>query len=454
MLQPSQKIQSKEKRVKNFQEVCQGFSRANALGEARRCPQCSDPVCVRACPLNIDIPGFIRLLRESDFPAALQKIKECNALPDICGRVCGAPCERACILKKEGDPIAIRALERYVSDHGQALSILKKKRVSSGPPVAVIGSGAAGLAAAYYLAQRDFQVTVFESFPFLGGVLRYGIPEIRLPDKTIDMAVADIEEEGVRFETLSRVGQSLTIDDLWARGFRAVILAVGTGGADLKQISGHFLGGVSFSEEFLMKVNVSEPDPALINDALFRRCKRVAILGAGNKALDCARLCLRLGKAASLIFPQAEDEIPVHPSDFKNAQEEGVTIVPLTRPLKLQGTADQDVCGVLCDRMDYADPKGDGQWQLMAVPDSAFVFEADAVILAMGHKPNMAVFDLVPGLTSTKKGYLWVEELTMKTPLAHVYAAGDALSGQLDVVGAIASAREAAVAVEKEFLEP
>jgi glutamate synthase (NADPH/NADH) small chain len=198
---------------------------------------------------------------------------------------------------------------------------------------------------------------------------------------------------------------------------------------------------------------VSEPDPALVKEELLRRCKKVAVLGAGNKALDCARLCLRLGKEAALIFPQAEDEIAVHPADFRNAQEEGVNIVPLTRPLKLQATADQCVCGVLCDRMDYADPEGSGQWQLMAVPDSAFVFEADAVILAMSHKPNMAVFDLVPGLTSTKEGYLWVEELTMKTPLANVYAAGDALSGQHDVAGVIASAREAAAAVEKGFLE-
>ncbi|HQO58047.1 MAG TPA: FAD-dependent oxidoreductase [Candidatus Omnitrophota bacterium] len=453
MLQTPQKTQSKEKRVKNFQEVCQGFSRSSALGEARRCPQCSDPVCVNACPLKVDIPGFIRLLREGDFPAALQKIKECNALPDICGRVCGAPCERTCILQKEGDPIAIRALERYAADHGRVLSILKKKRAPSGPPVAVIGSGAAGLATAYYLARRDFQVTVFESFPFLGGVLRYGIPEIRLPNKIVDMTVADIEEEGVRFATLSRLGQSLTIEDVWARGFRSVVLAVGTGGADLKQLPGHFLGGVYFSEEFLMKADVSEPDPALINDALFRRCKKVAVLGAGNKALDCARLCLRLGKDVSLLFPQAEEEMAVYPADRKHAREEGVTIVPLVRPLELRGTADQSVCGVFCDRMDYADPKGNGQWQLMAVPDSAFVVEADSVILAMAHKPNMAVFDLVPGLTSTKQGYLWVEELTMKTPLPYVYAAGDALCGQLDLVGTIASAQKAASAVENGFMK-
>ena len=251
MLQPPQKIQSKEKRVKNFREVSQGFSRTSALNEARRCPQCSDPVCVTGCPLNIDIPGFIRLLREGDFPGALQKIKERNALPDICGRTCGAPCEQVCILKKEGDPIAIKALERYVADHGRAFSLLKKKRVSSGIPVAVVGSGAAGLAAAYYLARRDFQVTVFESFPFLGGILRYGIPEIRMPNKILDMVVADIEEEGVQFETLSRVGQSLTLEDVWARDFRAVVLAVGTGGADLKQIPGHFLG------EFILPRNFS-----------------------------------------------------------------------------------------------------------------------------------------------------------------------------------------------------
>ena len=446
MLQPPQKIQSKEKRVKNFREVSLGFSRANALSEARRCPQCSDPVCVSGCPLKIDIPGFIRLLREGDFPAALQKIKERNALPDICGRVCGAPCEKACILKKEGDPVAIRALERYVADHGRAFSILKKKRTASGMPVAVVGSGAAGLAAAYYLARADFKVTVFESFPFLGGVLRFGIPEIRLPNKIVDMVVADIEEEGVRFETLSRVGQSLPIEDIWARGFRAVVLAVGTGGADMKQIPGHFLGGVYFAEEFLMKVNVAEPDTAL-KDQTLRRCNTVAVLGAGNKALDCARLCLRLGKKVSLIFPDAEDEMPIHPADLNCAREEGVTIVPLTRPLELKGTPDHFIAGILCDKMDYADPKGNGQWQLMAVPDSAFLFEAEAVIVAMQHKPNMAVFDLVPGLTSTKRGYLWVEDLTRQTPLANVYAAGDALSGQSDVVEAIASARSAADAL-------
>ena len=202
-----------------------------------------------------------------------------------------------------------------------------------------------------------------------------------------------------------------------------------------------------------MKVNVAEPDAALRDEAL-GRCRTVAVLGSGNKALDCARLCIRLGKEVSMLFPHAEDEMAVHPADRKNAIEEGVKVVPLTRPLELKGTPDHFVGGVLCDRMDYADPKGEGQWQLMAVPDSAFVFKADAVIVAMGHKPNMAVFDLVPGLTSTKKGYLWVEELTMKTPLANVYAAGDALSGQCDLAEVIASAQKTAAAVENGFLEP
>ncbi len=451
MLQPPQKIQSKEKRVRNFREVCQGFSRKNAVSEARRCPQCSDPVCMTACPLKIDIPGFIRLLREGDFPASLQKIKEQNPLPDVCGRVCRAPCEQACVLKKEGDPIAIRTLERFAADHGRSFSVLKRKPRLHGAKVAVVGSGPSGLTVASCLARQKMNVTVFESFPFLGGILRYGIPELRMPQKVLDTLTDDIEMEGVDFKTLTRIGRSLSIEELWSQEYKAVILATGTGGAALNQIPGHDLGGVFFAEEFLMKMNVAETSYSRIQ-ADFHRYKRIAVLGAGHKALDCARLCRRLGKDVTLVFPLSEDDLPIHPQERRLALEEGIEFAARTRPLDLIGDETHFVQGVQCDRLDYADPKADGHWQLMVVPDSAFIFAADAVIIASAHKPDMSLYDVIPGLTSTREGYVWVEELSMKTPAANVFAVGDVTCGQFDIVQTMASAKKIVEYVERGLI--
>ena len=452
MLQPKVKVQPALKRAKNFREVAAGFTKRIAAEEARRCPQCTDAVCHRACPLGVDIPGFIRLLREGAVAGALNLIREQNSLPGICGRVCLAPCEDACILRKDGDPIAIRVLERFAADHGRRRFASPLPRPTpEGKKVAVIGSGPAGLTAAARLAESGFRVTVFEAFPFLGGILRYGIPELRLPNRVIDREVAQIKGLGVEFKTNTRFGLTVTLPQLWDQDFAAVLLATGTGGGELSRLPGSLAGGVYLAEEFLLKMNTADPRNSR-RDLDLRRGRRAAVLGAGNKALDCARMCVRLGKQTSLIFSSTEDECDVHPHDLRQAQDEGVTLLPLTRVKEIAVDPSHFASGLRCDRLDFADPTGKGQWQLIPVPDSDFVQEADMVILAVGHRPNTALIRALPGLRTASSGVLSCDEGTMQTAVPRVFACGDLVHGRYHVVEAMASGKKAAAAIQ-QFLQ-
>ena len=444
MIQPSQKMQGPEKRIANFKEVCQGFSKRQALDEARRCPQCRQPLCRRACPLNIDIPGFIRSLREGDISAALKKIQEHNALPDICGRICLAPCEDVCILKKDGDPIAIRGLERYAADHGrQAFAFGNRVKACSGPKVAVIGSGPAGLTAAMALAKKNFRVTVFETFAFLGGILTYGIPALRLPNEVIKRRADEAQGLGIHFSTHTRFGYGLTLEDLREQGFAAVLLAVGSGGSDLAAFPGQFWGGVYFAEEFLMKVNVAD-GPHKNQTLDFYRGQKTVVWGDDYPALDSARLSRRFGKAVTLVCPSSEQELRVHPQDLLQAKEEGVDFLALGRVLEILPNESHFVRGVTCDRLDYADPDNCGQWQLIPVPGSKFILEADTVILSRPRKPNQDIFRLVPGLQPAPGGQLEVGQETMMTDIPGVFAAGEVTDGGFQLVDSVASGQRAA----------
>ncbi|MCK5213732.1 MAG: FAD-dependent oxidoreductase [Candidatus Omnitrophica bacterium] len=447
MIQPAPRIQIVKKRSKNFQEVSLGYSKKITMEEARRCPQCSEPACREACPLGIDIPGFIRLLREGDALKALEKIQLDSYFAGVCGRICHAPCEASCILFKESAAVGIKQLERFASDHGRKKLSLFKKPHQAGKKIAVIGSGPSGLTAAAFLLKMGYQVTVFESFIYPGGVLFYGVPEFRLPNSVVNQDIASIKDLGADIRLATQFGKNVTLEELKQQDYRAVLLAMGSGGAYFFNIPGAHFGGVYFAEEILIEVNVYTH--ALIKRILGKKLgQHIAVLGAGQAALDCARVCVRLGKTVSIVHHGTEDEIGLLPDEREFAKEEGVRFEVLANPLEIMGNNDGFVSGLKCVRMDYADPDGKGDWALIPVPDSEFILDVDTIIIAAGHKVNEAVSLLFPKIKKTKRGLLKVDEKSQATSLPEIFAAGDLVEAHKYAVEAMASGKKAALALD------
>lgn len=445
-LKPS--FQPAAKRVRNFQEISIGFPKKSMVDEGIRCPQCHTSPCAHACPLGIDIPGFIRLMREGDSAGALSKIREANDLPAICGRVCMAPCEKSCIFSEHKQSIAIRALERYASDHGRPRFASKKTITRTGKKVAVIGSGPAGLVAAAQLAKAGFKVTVHEMMPLLGGALRYGIPEFRLPKNVLDAEIEEIRSLGVEFKTNFAVGQSMKFEQFVGEGYSAVLLTVGKNSLSLLDLPGADLGGVYYAKEILLAANTRFEDQYKKNPAPVIGPK-VAVIGHGNAAMDCARTCLRLGRDVTLMFSETIEDLKVYPDDVELAREEGLKFEALTKPLNILAASPSSnvAAGVQCVRMDFADVNG--KWDLKPVPSSEFVVEAQTVILAAGFKTSMKPLALGANLRTHDNGSLWVDPETLLTSVPHLYAAGDAVSATSSVVDAMASGKKAAQAIIK-----
>ena len=304
-------VQPAQKRVNNFKEVIKGLAKRAVFEEARRCPQCSDPVCMKGCPLDVDIPGFIRMLREGEVVPALEKIREENPLPAICGRVCSAPCELACILSREGTPIMVRALERFTAEHGRQLFSGRTKIVKNNDTIAIVGSGPAGLSAAAILARKGYEVTVLDALAAAGGVLRYGIPGFRLSGKVLDSQLEEIRSLGVVFKNSTLFGQSLTVNDLFEQGFSSILLAAGSGCPDLSAIPGTGFGRVYFAPEVLIALNLSYKAGSR-QAAKVRLGEQIVIAGNGSAALDCARSCVRLGRKATIVFERTQEEFAVY----------------------------------------------------------------------------------------------------------------------------------------------
>ena len=447
MVPPKIPAQPADKRTKNFSEVSLGLSKKQALEEARRCPQCASPTCLAGCPLGIDIPGFIRQIRENEPARALAKIKENNLLASICGRLCPAPCERACIFYEDGAPIAIRALERFAADFGQIKALKPEGFSSRGKKVAVVGSGPAGLTVAGILAQKGFPVTVFESLPESGGVLRYGVPEFRFPKKILDSEIFWLKSLGVSWVTNFIVGQSAGLKELLSSGFSAVFAATGAGAVKFLEISGTNLGGVLYAEEFLMRLNLANSDSRAA--AGFHIGNRVAVVGRGYAAIDCARAVVRLGRQATVIFEHSEDDSVVRLEDKEYGKEEGLQLEPLTKPLQILGDDRGFVCGIKCQRLDFADAENSGQWKLVEVPSSEFVVDTDTVIIAAGHQPNSVSIRKTPDLKINSDGSVWTNESDCMTSLCGIFAGGSAVTGNTSVVQAMADGKKAAEAIER-----
>ncbi len=392
--------------------------------------------------MGVDILAFVRALCENHAVEALAKVREQNPLPSVCGRVCTAPCEISGLRNGQDDPPAIRALERFAADFGKPKFAPRKTRARAGKKAAVIGSGPAGLSAAAALARKDYRVTVFEAFDQPGGVLRYGIPSFRLPVKVLDEDIQEIMSLGVEIKTNCYAGKTINLTDLTTQGFEAILLATGAGVPRLRDLPGANLGGVYYGEEFLLRLNHIRRQRE--KDGDFRLGERVIVLGSEYMALDCARAALRLDKQVTWVSPEALEDKKVIPEESAYAAQEGVHIETLVKPLEIVGNERHFVRAVKCLRLDYADTRATGHWELTPVPNSDFVLEADSVIIAMGHTPNSLIRRDVPQLKVNDDGTIWVDANDSATSMRGVFACGNVVTNATAVVEAMASGKKAA----------
>ncbi|MFA5116794.1 MAG: NADPH-dependent glutamate synthase [Candidatus Omnitrophota bacterium] len=447
------KQQSPQERVKNFNEVSLGFSDEQALLEAKRCIQCKNPLCVKGCPVNVDIPAFIKLIKEGKRKESLAKLKEKNNLPAICGRVCPQEdqCEKECILNKKGMPINIGALERYAADHevDEPLNrAAEAKQHPEGVKIAVVGSGPAGLTCAADLAKIGHSVTLYESLHIPGGVLSYGIPEFRLPKKIVAGEVEYIKSLGVKVQPDSLVGRAPTVDELFHQGVKAVFVATGAGLPQFLGIPGENLNCIYSANEFLTRINLMKAYRFPEYNTPINIGKRVAVIGGGNVALDCARCAMRLGKDVILVYRRTEAQMPARKEEIENAKEEGFKFSMLTQPVKFSGDDKGFVKGVECIQMKLGEPDASGRRRPVPIEGSNFIIEAETVVVAVGQSPNPLLPASTRGLETTAHGTIKVDE-NFATSLKGVFAGGDITTGADTVISAMGAGKKAALEIDK-----
>jgi len=432
-------------RIRDFGEVDIGLSTDEAINEAARCLQCKRPLCVRGCPVGIDIPAFIREVAEGNFPAAARALKEQNMLPAICGRVCPqeTQCEGVCILGNRETPIRIGAIERFVADWERANGPdLPEVAKPTGRRVAVVGSGPAGLTAAAELARAGHAVTIFESLHEAGGVLTYGIPAFRLPKDVVKAEIDQVLALGARLKKNHVVGRSIGVDELLS--YDAVFLATGAGLPAFMGIPGENLNGVYSANEFLTRVNLMHAEAFPEFDTPVLHAARVAVIGGGNVAMDAARVARRLGAKVFLIYRRGEEEMPARRAEVVHAKEEGIEFYTCANPVRILG--DQHVTGIECVKMALCGIDASGRRSPKPIEGSEFTLDVDMVIQAIGTSPNPLLVSLIPGLERGRKGNVIVDE-NGRTSIPHVYAAGDIVTGAATVIEAMGSAKKAAAAI-------
>ena len=438
-------------RVHDFREVDTGLTPAEAIAEAERCLQCKKPLCVRGCPVCIDIPAFVREVADGNFPGAARALKEQNMLPAICGRVCPqeTQCEGVCILGNKETPIRIGALERFVADWERRNGAeLPGTARPTGKRVAVVGSGPAGLTAAAELARAGHAVTVFESLHEGGGVLTYGIPAFRLPKDVVRAELDQVLALGVRLKKNHVVGRSVSVDELL--GYDAVFIATGAGLPAFMCIPGENLNGVYSANEFLTRVNLMHADAFPEFDTPVLHGARVAVVGGGNVAMDSARVARRLGAKVSLIYRRGEEEMPARKAEVEHAREEGIEFLTCTNPTRILG--EQCVSGIECVKMSLCGMDASGRPSPKPIEGSEFTLDVDMVIQAIGTSPNPLLVSLIPGLERGRRGNVVVDE-NGRTSIPHVYAGGDIATGAATVIEAMGSAKRAAAAIDAMLKE-
>ncbi len=443
-------------RAKNFNEVPFGYSPEIAKTEASRCLQCKKPKCVEGCPVDVDIPGFIKLITEGKFIEAAWKIKETNGLPAICGRVCPqeSQCESKCVLGKKGDSVAIGSLERFVADFEREQGAVKKPElaVKTGKKVAVIGAGPAGLTCAGDLAKLGYEVTIFEALHKSGGVLVYGIPEFRLPKAIVQAEVDYLKMLGVKVEVNMLIGKIATLDELFTEGFDAAFVGTGAGLPWFMNIPGENFIGVYSANEYLTRSNLMKAYLFPEYDTPILHSRRVAVVGAGNVAMDSARTALRLGaEKVYLVYRRSRAEMPARKAEVHHAEEEGIDFQLLTNPIEILGDKDGLVRGMKCIRMELGEPDDSGRRRPVPVNGSEFDMELDTVIMALGNGPNPLLLKATPDLKLNKRGNIIVDEKTLATSKKGVYAGGDIVTGAATVIQAMGQGKIAARSIDQFF---
>jgi len=441
------------KRRSNFDEVALGYSHEQAVNEASRCIQCKKPLCVAGCPVEIDIPAFIKCIADDDMEGAISELKSMNALPAICGRVCPqeTQCEVVCVLAKKGEPVAIGRLERYAADW----ELVNKqgepeKPEPTGKKVAVVGSGPAGLTAAAELAKMGHVVTLMEALHKAGGVLVYGIPEFRLPKSIVQKEVEYIERLGVDIQLNSVVGMVETVDELLDE-YDAVFLGTGAGLPSFMNIDGENLSGVYSANEFLTRVNLMKAYQFPDYDTPVKNGHKVVVVGGGNVAMDAARCAVRLGAGeVTVVYRRGDDEMPARREEIENAKEEGVIFKLLSNPTRILGDEKNWVRQMECLDMELCEPDESGRCRPVPVEGSGYIIDVDVIIIAVGTSPNPLIPKTTPSLETSKWGTIIADDngATSKTA---VFAGGDVVTGAATVISAMGAGKIAARAIDKYF---
>lgn len=443
-------------RNKNFLEVTTGYTEEMAIDEAKRCLNCKHKPCMQGCPVSVKIPEFIAFIAEGEFEKAYQKIKETNALPAVCGRVCPQEkqCESKCVRGIKGESVGIGRLERFVADwHMANVEEKIEKPEQNGKKVAVVGSGPSGLTVAGDLAKRGYAVTVYEAFHTAGGVLMYGIPEFRLPKDIVQKEISNLKDMGVDIETNVIIGKTLTVDELIDdMGFDAVYIGSGAGLPHFMGIEGESLNGVYSANEFLTRINLMKGYKFPEYDTPVYVGKNVAVLGGGNVAMDAARSAKRLGaENVYIVYRRGKEELPARAEEVFHAEEEGIVFKLLQNPTKILGNEDGWVTGMEVIKMELGEPDESGRRRPVPIEGSEEVLDIDTVVVAIGQTPNPLIRQTTKGLETNKRGCIIADEETGKTTKEHVYAGGDVVTGAATVILAMGAGKAAAEAIDKEL---
>ena len=453
ILRQKKREQNAEARTKNFDEVTYNYTPEQAELEAKRCIQCKKPMCVEGCPVNVKIPQFIKKITEGDYAGGYNTIKEDNFLPAVCGRVCPqeSQCEGNCILGKKGEPVAIGNLERFLADtamknHCSEIPSIK----DNGTKVAIIGSGPAGLTCAAELRVKGYSVTIFEALHVAGGVLVYGIPEFRLPKDIVHCEINSLKAMGVDLKLNYLIGKILTIDDLFAKGFKAVFIASGAGYPGFMNIPGEDLNGVYSANEYLTRINLMKAYNETF-DTPVKSGKNIAVIGAGNVAMDAARCAKRMGaENVYIIYRRSRDEMPARKEEVEHAEEEGIKFLLLNNPLEYKGDENGFLKSAIIQKMELGEPDSSGRRSPVALKGSEYELQLDTVIVAVGTHANPVIADTTPNLEVNKKGYIIATEAGL-TSRDSVYAGGDIVSGAATVILAMGAGKKAAKAIDEKL---
>ncbi len=449
--------QEPKKRIQNFNEVALGYTREKAIREASRCLNCKNMPCVEGCPVNVKIPVFIKKIKEGDFMGAIHAIKETNALPAVCGRVCPqeTQCEEKCVLGKKGEPVAIGRLERFAADYEAQQGDIRAPEIEkpTGKKVAVIGAGPAGLTVAGELSKKGHDVTVFEALHKAGGVLVYGIPEFRLPKSIVQREVDYVSKLGAKIKVDVIVGQAVTVDELFAQGFDAIFVGTGAGLPYFLNIPGENLNGVYSANEFLTRSNLMKAYLFPEYDTPVRVGNKVAVVGGGNVAMDSARVAKRLGaENVYLVYRRSRAEMPARAEEAHHAEEEGIDFRLLTNPVRVVGDENGWVKGVEVVKQQLGEPDASGRRRPVDIPGSNYIIDVDVVIVAIGQGPNPILTQSGAGLELRKSGNIVADPETGKTSRKGVFAGGDIVTGAATVILAMGAGRKAAAAID-EYLK-